>query len=53
MENGRRKIRICLFSIVLAAIVIGICYYCGSKEKNAYNSEGILIRQTQGDEHVC
>ncbi len=27
MENGRRKIRICLFGIVLAAVVVGIFYY--------------------------
>ena len=27
MEEGRRKIRICLMSIVLAAVVIGIFYY--------------------------
>ena len=53
MENGRRKISICLVSIVLAAVVIGICYYYSNREKNAYDSEGILIRQMQEDEDVC
>ena len=27
MEEGRRKIRICLMSMILAAVVIGIFYY--------------------------
>lgn len=44
MEHGRRKIRICLLSIVIAAIVIGICYYYGSGEAKQNSTEGTLIR---------
>lgn len=44
MENGRRKIRICLFSIVLAAVVIGIFYYYFNGSAQSNNSEGTLIQ---------
>lgn len=53
MEDGRKKIRICLISIVLAAVIIGVCYYYSSGETQKYNTEGTLIRRFQEECHVC
>lgn len=45
MEDGRRKIWICLLVAVLAAVVIGVLYYYSApKEQGA---EGFLIRAGQ------
>lgn len=44
MDSGRRKIRICLFSIVLTAVVIGIFYYYFGGNTKSNNSEGTLIQ---------
>lgn len=44
MEEGRRKIRICLTIIVLAAIITGVCYYYSSAGKaERYETEGTLV----------
>lgn len=50
MDNGRRKVRICLLTIVLAAVVIGSAYYWYSSEQKLPESEGTLIRQ---QEEIC
>ena len=42
MENGRRKVWICLLVIVLAAVVVGILYYLSSPQQPS--DEGFLIR---------
>ncbi|HJA07478.1 MAG TPA: hypothetical protein H9798_10125 [Candidatus Mediterraneibacter pullicola] len=44
MEDGRKKIWICLFIIVLAAVVIGLIYYLSTPQEQA--GEGFLIRDT-------
>ena len=41
MDEGRRKVWICLLIIVLAAAVIGILYYLSTAEQQG--SEGFLI----------
>ncbi len=49
MEEGRRKIRICLTIIVLAAVVVGICYYYSSAGKvDRYESDGTLVNSQEG-----
>lgn len=53
MEAGRRKIRICLLSIVLAAVVIGIFYYYYDEAKAVSESAGTLIRRPGAEAHVC
>lgn len=53
MENGRRKIRICLFSIVLAAVVIGIFYYYYSGNSQVRSSEGTLIQGPRVESYGC
>lgn len=44
MESGRRKIRICLLSIVLTAVVIGIFYYYFGGNTESNTSEGTLVQ---------
>ncbi|MBU3878687.1 hypothetical protein HGO97_023095 [Faecalicatena sp. AGMB00832] len=53
MENGRRKIRICLFSIVLAAVVIGILYYYMSENSQIRSSEGTLVQRPRVESYGC
>lgn len=52
MEAGRRKIRICLMSIVLAAAVIGICYYYYGDADASAQSAGTLIRRPGAEYYV-
>lgn len=42
MEDGRRKIRFCLAGIVLAALIIGICY-CVLDEEQPDEDTGTLV----------
>lgn len=53
MEEGRRKIRLCLMSIVLAAVAIGIFYYYYNGTDKIPGSEGTLIRRPGAQYHVC
>lgn len=45
MEDGRRKIWMCLLAVVLAAVVIGVIYYYSSPQEQG--TEGFLIRACQ------
>ena len=45
MEDGRKKIWICLLVIVLAAVVIGVIYYYSAPQEKG--TEGFLIRAGQ------
>lgn len=42
MDDGKKKIWICLLAVVLAAVVIGVLYYFSVPSENG--SEGFLIR---------
>lgn len=53
MENGRRKIRICLLGIVLAAVAIGIFYYYFSGKQQQKGSEGTLIQGPKVEYYGC
>lgn len=53
MEEARRKIRVCLFSIVLAAVVVGICYYYFDGRMEAPRSEGTLIYHSAEEQYGC
>ncbi len=44
MEDGKKKIWICLLVIVLAAVAAGVFYYLSAPD--APDSEGFLIRAT-------
>lgn len=47
MEDGRKKLRICLTCVVVAAIVIGIFYYYYGTSGSETVSEGALITATK------
>ncbi|MGC4020099.1 MAG: hypothetical protein QM793_13325 [Muricomes sp.] len=53
MEEGRKKIRICLFTIVLVAIVIGIFYYYFSGSTMNRSNEGTLIQGPRVEQYGC
>ncbi len=44
MEDGKKKIWICLLTVVLAAILIGVIYYYSAPREQG--AEGFLIRET-------
>lgn len=53
MEAGKKKIRICLISMVITAVVVGIFYYYYYQENEAaYEKEGTLIRKSQVEINV-
>lgn len=52
MEEGRRKIRICLMSVLLAAVVIGIFYYYYNEAEAVTGSAGTLIRRPGVESYV-
>lgn len=49
MEKGRRIVRICLLCVIMAAIVVGICYYVSSSPGQD-TSEGTLVK-CEGEEN--
>ena len=56
MEDGRKKVLLCLLIIVLAAVVIGLIYYLSTPKEQA--GEGFLIKDMHMDplmrqEHIC
>ena len=53
MEEARRKIRVCLFSIVLVAAVVGICYYYFDGRTEVPGSEGTLIFHSVEGDYGC
>lgn len=53
MEKARRRIRICLLSIVLAAVVTGIFYYYYNGNTEVPRSEGTLIQNSGVDMYGC
>lgn len=44
MEKGRKKLRICLFFVVMAAVVIGLIYYASTVRVKDQFSEGTLVK---------
>lgn len=47
MEEGRKKIRMCLIFVVTAAVIIGCIYYFHDVKGNHGVNEGTLIRRTE------
>ncbi len=43
MEKGRKKIRFCICTVVILAIVVGILYYYGQMQEQSEIAEGTLI----------
>lgn len=48
MKNERWKVHICLISIIVAAVLIGACYYYISEQKQLQNAGGVLVDVGQG-----
>lgn len=46
MEKSRRKLRVCLFCVVLLAVVIGLVYYFATMGNAAGMDDGVLITGT-------
>lgn len=53
MRNGRWKMHICLMTIVLAAVLIGVCYYYTMEEKMPDETGGVLVKNELGVNHGC
>ena len=50
MEDGRKKIWICLLTVVLAAVLIGVIYYYSAPQEQG--NEGFLIREQWEETYV-
>lgn len=48
MEDGRRKIRLCLAGIVLAALILGVCYCVTDEEQPGADTGTLVERALQG-----
>ena len=53
VKNGRLKMRVCLTGIVLAAVIIGMIYYCSVYEEQYIQDEGVLVRNAKEVPHGC
>lgn len=43
MDNARRKLRVCLICVVMAAVVIGLIYYFNDMRSRDKINEGTLV----------
>ncbi len=43
MEEARRKLRICLAVVVMAAVIAGCIYYFGEIQGSGHVDEGTLV----------
>ena len=46
MEKSRRKLRVCLFCIVLTAVAVGLIYYFTGMANTKAIDDGVLITGT-------
>lgn len=44
MEEARKKLRVCLFFVVTAAIVVGVIYYVSTMRVEEQFNDGTLVR---------
>lgn len=44
MEEARKKLRVCLFFVVTAAIVVGVIYYVSTMRVEEQFDDGTLVR---------
>ena len=52
MDEARRKIRICLFCIVMIAVLVGVAYYMSDVKSGGNMEEGTLVRQNVTSEET-
>lgn len=48
MEEARKKLRICLFFVVTAAVVLGVIYYASTLRAEEKFTDGTLVKIEQG-----
>ena len=46
MDNARRKLRVCLICVVMAAVVIGRIYYFNDMRDHGKINEGTLVEHS-------
>lgn len=44
MEEARKKLRICLFFVVMTAVVLGVIYYASTLRVEEQFNDGTLVR---------
>ncbi|MEZ3486617.1 MAG: hypothetical protein K1W22_08510 [Lachnospiraceae bacterium] len=45
MERARRRIRVCLICVVMAAVIVGFIYYFNDVRDHGDMSEGTLVQR--------
>ena len=45
MEQARKRIRVCLICVVMAAVIVGFIYYFNDVREQSDMSEGTLVHQ--------
>ncbi len=52
MEDSRKKLRVCLFFVVLFAILVGCIYYFSDVKNIGEIEDGVLVKYTEYTEHA-
>lgn len=47
MDNARKKLRVCLICVVMAAVIIGFVYYFNDVRTRSTIDEGTLVRKEE------
>lgn len=47
MDNARKKLRVCLICVVMAAVVIGLIYYLNDMRSHSKVNEGTLVDSSE------
>ena len=53
MDKGRKIVRICLLTMIVAAVLTGICYYYGNSSSQQDNSAGTLVKWEEEKSDGC
>lgn len=55
MDEAKKKLRICLLCVVIAAVIAGCIYYIGKEHSEKIISEGTLVKREMegGEKYVC
>ena len=54
MEKAKKRVRICLFCVVMLAVIMGILYYYHELGEEGVQAEGTLVSAVQtGWENLC
>lgn len=46
MDNARRKLKVCLICVVMAAVVVGLIYYFNDTQDRGKINEGTLVEHS-------